>query len=228
MTEEEKIEWAKTHTWTPRQRSVHDKVIASTKRSNAKSRVKTQISNAKAYANPEQRKKHWGDEYNARIRYLYQHNEEFRELKKFRVSFRLFQKRKYQYDAWTVKYYTTYKNKMQDNAQTFRIEGTQNFMHGYTLKDLKSYSPVGQSLLTMFISQNILPAPKYRGHKFVKDKISEDVEEFYLVQEVEELLNVFARYRKKFGLVKTDEQKAFLKKQFWTRMRKVRENFDND
>lgn len=228
MTEDERIEWAKNHTWTPRNRQTHNKVIPSSNRKNAKKRVLGILTQERRYSDPEIRARIWGDDYNARIRYLYQHNEEFRELKKFRVMMRNFQKKRYQYDAWSVKYYNQYKNKMESSASVFRLENSYNFVNGFTIKDLKPFLPMGPTLFQRLIDQNIIPEPKYRGHKYIKDTFSSEVENFYLASEVEELLNVFARYRKKFLEVKSDEQKAYLKKQFWTRIEKVRENFDND
>lgn len=227
MTEEERIEWAKNHTWTSR-RKITENILASSNKKTIRTIVDNRIRRKEHYYDPEKRKKGWGDAYNARNRYLYQHNEEFRELKKFRVAFRNFQKRKYQYEAWTHKYYQEYKGKMESKASIFKIEGTENYLYGFTLKDLEAYSPVKMALLQRFVTQNILPTPKYRGYKHSDKKPSDKVEEFYLVSEVEAYLSIFAKYKKKYGQVKSKEQELYLKKCFWKEMIKARETFDND
>ena len=226
MTEEERIEWAKNYKRTEIKKATEN-VLASSGKALAKARLVGRENNRKRYANPELRAKYYGDKQNAKTRYLYQHNEEFRELKKFRVAFRKFRNKKYEYDGWVTKYYAQYKDKMDTHASTFKLEGTQNYVHGLTLKDLSKFSPISLALMKSFITQGIFPAPKYRGYKHTDKGLSKEVEEFYLVSEVEAYLNIFARYRKKFSLVKSDEQKLYLKKNFWTQMKKARENFDN-
>lgn len=229
MSEEEKIEWATNHVAKSRVK-VNDGALATSKRNKARKRLVDRERKKAEYSNVEIRKRKFGDEYNAKLRYLYKYNEEFRELKKYRVAFRSFQSKRHLYEAWTIKYYAQYKGKMTEKASTFRIEGTQNYIYGFTINDLVTYSPIKKVLITNFINENIIPAPKYRGHKWSNKtkKFNEHVEEFYLVEEIEEYLNIFARYKKKYTLVKHKEQKLFLKKNFWTKMQEVRNKFDND
>lgn len=228
MSEEEKIEWAKTHTWKPRTR-LKDNTLVTAKKTRAKQQIKERLKRRKEYANPEIRARKFGDDYNARIRYLYQHNAEFRELKRYRVAIRSFRLRRPQYEAWTDKYYKQYKGRMQDKASIFKLEGTENYVYGFTLKDLIPYSPVGKIILARFISELILPPPKYSGYKWKNNKaLNKNVEQFYLVSEIEEFLNVFAKYRKKFTDVSTEQQKLFIKKQLWKLMLNARKNFDNE
>lgn len=226
MTEEERVEWAKNHKQIPRTKVSFNTIVTSSK-AKAKARMYGREHRKADYYDPEKRKKQWGDDYNARIRYLYQHNEEFRELKKYRVRYRLFRKRKYEYHAWIHTYKQKYKDKMQTHASIFRLENSENYVYGFTIKDLIPYSPVKKGLIDSLISNHILPAPKYSGYKYVKDKWSKTTEQFYLVSEIEAYLNIFARYKKKFELVHTEQQRLFLKKEFWTKMIQAREEFDN-
>lgn len=225
MTEEEKVAWAKSHTWEPRKRYRGNNLALANKKL-AKKIISARLQDQKNYHSGD--KKYWGDDYNARIRYLYQHNEEFRELKKYRVYLRRFRMKRDQYDGWTHKYYQEYKQKMESKAQVFKIEGTQNFMYGFTIKELCKYSPFNPSLTKSLLTRGLFPAPKYRGHLFHKDKSSEEVHEFYLVSEVEAYLNIFARYRKRAINIANKEQELYLKKQLWEEMLKARKEFDND
>lgn len=229
MTEEEKVEWAKTYTWQSRTK-VTPGADATSGKKKIQQRVTQRIKDQQLYYDPVKREKKFGEKYNARLRYLYQHNEAFRELKKYRVAFRDFQRRRDAYEAWTVKYYAKYKDKMVDHASTFKLEGTENFVHGFTMSDLVTFSPAKKALMSSLLADNIFPAPKYRGFKWNErtKKFNDTVDEFYLVSEVEAYLNVFARYRKKFTMVKTEEQKLFLKKNFWKTMINARDKFDNE
>lgn len=227
MTEEERVEWAKTFE-QPSGIKRPARAVATTKRDKAYKRAVNNASRRKDYYNPEKRKISWGDDYNARIRYLYQYNETFRELKKYRVYIRLFRNKRNEYDSWRRKYENYYKNNLVDYASIFKLEGTENYVHGFTLNDLAKVSPAKKALLTIFLTQHVLPAPTYRGYKYKETKLSNTVEEFYLLNEIAAYLRIFYKYRAKFDKVHKPDQKLYLKKQFWTEMIKARKEFDDN
>ncbi len=224
MTEEERLEWAKNFVQPVCKKGT---IRSDTRMGKKKAtiRIRDQIRKAKDYAKPEIRAKQYGEAYNERARFLYKHNPAYKANRDYINQMYFFRKRKYEYDAWIVKYYKEYKGQMIDKAQTFKLSD-DNFVHGYTVKELIKYSPIKKGLLQAFFDSNILPEPTYKGKVFKAKKISDTEEPFYLVGEVEAYLNILARYRKKFGSVKTDEQKAFLKRQFWTELLRIRKEFD--
>lgn len=224
MTEEEALEWAKNFKQPVKKKSTA-RSEARLGKVKAKKRIREKVIQAKRYANPEIRERIFGEKYNERARFLYKHNPEYKANRDYINKMYFFRKRRYEYDAWIVEYYKNYKGKMSEKAQTFRLSD-DNYLLGFTVKELIKYSPIKKGLLQAFFDSNILPEPTYKGRVFKAKKISESEESFYLVGEVEAYLNILAKYRKKFGLVKTNEQKAFLKRQFWTELLKIRKEFD--
>jgi hypothetical protein len=225
MTDEELAEWAKNYK-EPTRTVTTPRSLARNKKKKARLKASDAIASRKLYRNPENKKKIWGDEYNRRNRFLYHHNPEWRALKLYRDRFARFQKKRYLYDNWSVKYYTEYKDSMRDRAQTFKLEGTENYVLGFTVKELIKYSPIKKALLDSLYEANIVPPPKYRGYVFNDKSISKEPVEFYLVSEVESYLNVLAIYRKKYKVIHKEEQQAYLKGKFWTAMLKDRKKFD--
>jgi hypothetical protein len=225
MTEEEKVEWAKTYVQPVRSRP-GDAVQIQHKKKRARRKAIDKARVAKYYSDAETKERIWGAHYNERLRYLYTYNEDYRNLHSSRAAFSNFRSRRLQYQAWIIRYYQKYKGKMPELAQTYRLPDSENFVLGFTEKDMVKYSPIGTKLFEILRKENIIPPPKYHGYRFKAKKIGGELEPFYLVSECEAYLNVWARYKKKFGNVTTEQQKAWLTKEFWSVIQEARKEFD--
>jgi hypothetical protein len=225
MTEEEKIEWAKNYTWKPRKRANPGSLTRSS-RSKIIKKSFYKAKDEKRYNDPERRAKTFGAAYNERIRYLYTYNKKYNELKKFRIAYRLYKNKRNTYNGWRHTYYQEYKGRLSEYASTFKLEGQELYLLGFSLSDLAKYAPFSFRLLRAFIDIELFPVAKYVGYKFKQKKMNSETETFYLVSEVEEFLSVCASFEAKYKQVK-DSNEKYLKKQLWTRMLKARKEFDD-
>lgn len=222
MTDEEKIEWAKNHRPKPRTRNKGNN-DASTKRKNLKRKVKDRIKIAKDYADPEKRKRIWGSTYAEKRKLLYQYNPDFRAMHNYQSMCNALTNNRERYDLWSKKYYANRKGKVSEVAQTFQLTGTFNYMHGMTVTELAKHLPFSKSILQTLITEGIMPEPHFTGKRYHRDKFLEEPEPFYNVLEVEAILNIFARARKRFFEFRTDTQKAYVQKLLWTELLQIRE-----
>jgi hypothetical protein len=225
LSEEERVEWAKNHTIVEKSKQ-RLRVVPRTKRVQLKNLIKRRQRVKKDYEDKEN--KWWGEGYNEKRRYLYKHNEEYRQAELYRKAVQNLRKNVYKANEWCIKYYHELQYDISKYADTYKLDTPyEEYSLGFSPDALVKVLPVGKAIVLRLISENVIPEPHRKGFVFKKNKVSEEVTTYFTIQEVQIIMKVFVLYWKRYKTFGDDNQKKWLRKRIYKPIMDLRNDQQN-